>query len=110
MEGFRSREKQSGPHGVNLSIGKKEPMDNEPNQYLAGNFGPVEETTAYDLPVEGAIPAELEGRFLRIGPNPSSVADPERQRNASSHWVNVRSQASSEVGRASRPPMERISP
>ena len=41
------------------------------NPYLQGNFGPVQhETTAFDLPVAGEIPAELAGRLLRIGPNP----------------------------------------
>ncbi len=41
------------------------------NPYLSGNFAPVSgELTAFDLPVSGAIPRELEGRLLRIGPNP----------------------------------------
>ena len=41
------------------------------NPFLAGNFAPVEtETTAFDLPARGRIPDELEGRLLRIGPNP----------------------------------------
>lgn len=42
------------------------------NTYLAGNFAPLpEETTAFDLPVvQGALPEELTGRYLRIGPNP----------------------------------------
>jgi carotenoid cleavage dioxygenase-like enzyme len=41
------------------------------NPYLAGNYAPVtEELTAFDLPVDGTIPAELEGRWLRNGPNP----------------------------------------
>jgi carotenoid cleavage dioxygenase len=41
------------------------------NPFLAGNFAPVpEERTDTDLAVDGAIPAELQGRFLRIGPNP----------------------------------------
>ena len=41
------------------------------NPYLSGNFAPVEgELTASDLPVTGTIPRELEGRLLRIGPNP----------------------------------------
>ncbi len=52
------------------------------NQYLAGNYAPVEsEVTAHDLPVIGEIPAELEGRWLRNGPNPESVDDP-----ALHHW------------------------
>lgn len=51
------------------------------NPYLEGNYAPVEvETTAFDLPVTGRIPEELEGRFLRIGPNPKD-ADPTRY-----HW------------------------
>ncbi len=41
------------------------------NPYLTGNFGPVEEeTTAFDLPSMGEIPEALNGRLLRIGPNP----------------------------------------
>jgi carotenoid cleavage dioxygenase-like enzyme len=47
--------------------------------YLQGNFAPVrDEATAYDLPVEGAIPAALRGRYLRNGPNPTA-GDP-------GHW------------------------
>ena len=41
------------------------------NRYLSGNFAPVEkELEAFDLPVKGAIPPQLDGRLLRIGPNP----------------------------------------
>ena len=41
------------------------------NPFLSGNFGPMEEeTTSTDLSVHGEIPKELEGRLLRIGPNP----------------------------------------
>ena len=47
-----------------------------PNIYLAGNMAPVEhEVTAYDLPVTGEIPIELEGRWLRNGPNPAATLD-----------------------------------
>jgi carotenoid cleavage dioxygenase len=52
------------------------------NPWLAGNFGPVtEEVTAVDLPVTGTIPAALEGRYLRNGPNPLGPVDP-----ATYHW------------------------
>ncbi len=54
------------------------------NPYLEGNFGPVtEEVTAHDLAVVGSLPPELDGRYLRIGPNPimDNVADPSRH-----HW------------------------
>ena len=52
------------------------------NRYLEGLYAPVtEEVTAYDLPVTGRIPAELNGRLLRIGPNPLGVEDP-----AAYHW------------------------
>jgi carotenoid cleavage dioxygenase-like enzyme len=46
--------------------------------HLRGNYAPVErEVTAYDLPVEGAIPPELCGLYLRNGPNP---------RTPTPHW------------------------
>jgi carotenoid cleavage dioxygenase-like enzyme len=52
------------------------------NPFLAGNFAPVTvETTSFDLAVDGHIPEELTGRFLRIGPNPIGMPDPQRF-----HW------------------------
>ncbi|WP_183098094.1 carotenoid oxygenase family protein [Nocardioides pelophilus] len=45
------------------------------NRYLTDNFAPVhEELTATDLSITGALPDHLDGRYLRIGPNP--VIDP----------------------------------
>src|SRR5664279_5151142 len=36
------------------------------NRFLTGLFAPVtEEITAFDLPVTGRLPAELNGRYLR---------------------------------------------
>ncbi|HPG24546.1 MAG: carotenoid oxygenase family protein [Spirochaetaceae bacterium] len=56
-----------------------EAMDDGAPFYLRGVHAPVdEEVEAFDLPVEGAIPPELDGRFLRNGPNPAS-GDP-------GHW------------------------
>ena len=50
--------------------------------YLSGNYGPVtDEVTAFDLPVIGELPAELDGRYLRNGPNPARPVDP-----ATHHW------------------------
>ncbi len=47
--------------------------------HLQGNFAPVqEEKTALDLEVQGAIPPELRGLYLRNGPNPRSGESP--------HW------------------------
>src|SRR5215471_1943473 len=47
--------------------------------HLAGNYRPVaDEVTALSLPVEGAIPPELNGRYVRNGPNPRS--------GTSVHW------------------------
>ncbi len=47
------------------------------NMYLEGNYAPVtEEITSFDLPVIGELPTEFNGRYLRNGPNPISVADP----------------------------------
>ena len=56
-------------------------MTRTENPFLAGNYGPVpDETTAFDLPVDGVLPADLNGRYLRIGPNP--YAPPE----GAYHW------------------------
>src|SRR6185312_5980127 len=49
------------------------------NPYLNGNYAPVrEEITAIDLDVSGTIPDYLDGRYLRIGPNPMGDPDPAR--------------------------------
>ncbi len=57
-------------------------MTTPSHNYLEGNFGPVqEEITAVDLPVTGTIPAGLDGRLLRNGPNPIGPTDP-----ATYHW------------------------
>jgi carotenoid cleavage dioxygenase-like enzyme len=43
--------------------------------FRTGNYAPVhDELTAFDLQVEGGIPAELNGWYLRNGPNPRSGA------------------------------------
>src|SRR5215471_3219246 len=53
--------------------------------YIAGNFAPLKsEVTAFDLAVIGCVPAELTGRFLRIGPNP--VDEPDLVRLVRYHW------------------------
>ncbi len=50
--------------------------------YLADNFGPVtEEVTATALETRGRIPAELNGRYLRNGPNPMAPVDMTKH-----HW------------------------
>ncbi len=43
--------------------------------FRTANYAPVhDELTAFDLPVEGSIPAELNGWYLRNGPNPRAGA------------------------------------
>src|SRR5438128_2452717 len=45
------------------------------NPFLAGNYAPVaDEVILTDLEVRGAVPEALDGRYLRIGPNP--LGDP----------------------------------
>jgi carotenoid cleavage dioxygenase-like enzyme len=47
--------------------------------FLSGNYAPVDdELTVHDLPVSGAIPPSLSGRYLRNGPNPAS--------GTAAHW------------------------
>ncbi|MGW5462949.1 carotenoid oxygenase family protein [Streptomyces sp. NPDC003996] len=51
--------------------------------FLEGAFTPVtEEMTAFDLPVTGRVPRELNGRFLRNGPNVLGLEDPRAH-----HWM-----------------------
>ncbi|MBB5953743.1 carotenoid cleavage dioxygenase [Saccharothrix tamanrassetensis] len=46
-------------------------MDERTPAYLSGHLAPVpDEIDAVDLPVTGALPAELVGRYFRNGPNP----------------------------------------
>ncbi len=52
------------------------------NRYLTDNYAPVaEEITTTHLRVTGAIPKELNGRYLRNGPNPLGPIDA-----AKHHW------------------------
>lgn len=45
--------------------------------YSRGAFAPArEEVTAFNLPVTGKIPADLDGRYLRNGPNPVGIEHP----------------------------------
>lgn len=54
----------------------------ETSQYLSGNYAPVEtEVTATNLTVIGSLPPELNGRFLRNGPNPVAAPEP-----STYHW------------------------
>lgn len=58
----------------------REPEGGHP--YLTGIHTPMaEEVTLSALRVEGEIPAQLDGRYLRIGPNPVTPPDP-----GSYHW------------------------
>lgn len=51
--------------------------------FLEGAFKPVTgELTAFDLPVTGRIPRELNGRYLRNGPNVLGLEDPRAH-----HWM-----------------------
>lgn len=45
--------------------------EDAPHPFLTGIHEPLHgERTLFDLPVTGTIPAELSGRYVRIGPNP----------------------------------------
>ena len=47
------------------------------NSWLEGPFAPVaQEVTVYDLKVTGSIPKDLDGRLLRVGPNPIDPENP----------------------------------
>ncbi len=53
--------------------------------YIAGHLAPLmNEVTAFDLSVTGKLPETLNGRFLRIGPNP--VEEPDTAWVKGHHW------------------------
>jgi carotenoid cleavage dioxygenase-like enzyme len=63
---------------ANIPISTDGGLPNDGQIFAVGNYAPVaDELTEYDLPVEGAIPADLDGWYLRNGPNP---------REAKGHW------------------------
>ena len=52
------------------------------NKWLSGPYAPIPgDVTATDLEVVGTLPTELNGRYLRNGPNPITPVDP-----ATHHW------------------------
>ncbi|MCX7620404.1 MAG: carotenoid oxygenase family protein [Acidimicrobiales bacterium] len=56
-----------------------EPYDPARPYWLQGNFAPVDrEVDVADLPVEGSLPAELRGLYVRNGSNPATGESP--------HW------------------------
>ena len=74
---------------VNKSIEKvvafnrnRMPQPAKPHPFLNGIHEPMDtELTLNELVVEGSVPHELNGRYLRIGPNPIEPPDA-----ASYHW------------------------
>jgi 8'-apo-carotenoid 13,14-cleaving dioxygenase len=58
------------------------PAPDAPHPFLSGIHTPMaRELTLEALAVEGTIPPELDGRYLRIGPNPATPPNP-----AAHHW------------------------
>ena len=63
---------------ANLPLSTDGGLPDDGHIFEVGNYAPVaDELTEYDLPVDGAIPADLDGWYLRNGPNP---------RTAGGHW------------------------
>jgi len=59
----------------------EEPTTKQPF-YMRGNYAPVsDEVEAFDLPIVGTLPPELNGRFFRNGANPPDGVVP-------SHWFD----------------------
>ena len=90
------------------------PVRESDHPYLSGNYAPVsEEISAVDLDVTGSIPDYLDGRYLRIGPNPMGNPDPARYhwflgagmahglrlRDGKAHWYRNRWVRSTDVAR-----------
>jgi carotenoid cleavage dioxygenase len=74
--GFSTTAAQAGP-----SAGKGGASGARP--FLTGAFAPVtEELTAFDLSVTGRVPSDLDGRYLRNGPNALGLEDVRAH-----HWM-----------------------
>ncbi|MFC7308750.1 carotenoid oxygenase family protein [Streptomyces monticola] len=68
---------------VTARVGDTTRKPHAAHPFLEGAFAPVtEEVTAFDLPVTGRIPRELNGRYLRTGPNALGVEDARAH-----HWM-----------------------
>lgn len=59
-----------------------DPLDGASNRFLRGQFAPIraEHDVRGRFPLRGSLPPELEGAFIRNGPNPAYVADPSAHR------------------------------
>lgn len=58
------------------------PANDQENAYLLGPYAPVrDELVVEGLPVLGQLPAELDGTYMRIGPNPITPPD-----GSTHHW------------------------
>ncbi|MBU3751618.1 MAG: carotenoid oxygenase family protein [Mycobacterium sp.] len=69
---------QTAADSANLPLDDRVGDESDRPFHMRGNYAPVpDELTEYDLPVEGAIPPELDGWYLRNGSNP---------RSATGHW------------------------
>ncbi|MFN0182697.1 MAG: carotenoid oxygenase family protein [Aquabacterium sp.] len=67
---------------MKLADFNRQRMADKPNPFLAGLNAPMDkEVTLHDLSVTGTIPPQLDGRYLRIGPNP--IGTP---KGAAHHW------------------------
>ncbi len=57
--------------------------------HLRGNWAPVlDERTDFDLRVDGIIPPELQGTYVRTGPEPGTRASPTTGSSATA-WSTV---------------------
>ncbi len=70
--------RQVNGHDSGAAVAVIQPPETVFGVFRPGNYAPVpDELTAFDLPVDGYIPPELNGWYLRNGPNP---------REAGGHW------------------------
>lgn len=70
---------------IEVYIDKKQWVDPKKNPILKGNFAPVYDEKSYEVikVVEGSVPTDINGVYLRNGPNPKFM--PATNRN---HWFD----------------------
>jgi len=64
---------------------KKDGKFDQPNPILVGNFEPIQEEQSYEVAsiVGGAVPKDINGVYLRNGPNPEYIPE-----NQCHHWFD----------------------
>jgi carotenoid cleavage dioxygenase-like enzyme len=65
---------------IEVYIDKKQWVDPEQNPILRGNFAPIQTESSYEMVeiISGSVPLDINGVYLRNGPNPKFMPSTNR--------------------------------